>query len=74
MFNEEFYYCFRCITSERSPTLMPKRSPSVSTNDDTTTSGNEDNSRRESVNFKDNRTNSAPEVPLLPDGTIDFDG
>lgn len=61
------------MIADCSPTLTPKRSPSVSTNDDTAASGNEDGSRRESVNIRENINNSS-EVPLLPDGTIDFDG
>lgn len=61
------------MIADCSPTLTPKRSPSVSTNDDTAASGNEDGSRRESVNIRENVNNSS-EVPLLPDGSIDFDG
>lgn len=43
-------------------------------NNDNVTSANENDSSRESVSIKGGRTNSAPEVPLLPDGNIDFDG
>lgn len=66
------FLCCRRLATDRSPTLTPKRSPSVSTNDDAAASGNEDNSRREAA--KDGSRNFTPEVPLLPDGTIDFDG
>ncbi|XP_065212869.1 oxysterol-binding protein-related protein 9 isoform X2 [Planococcus citri] len=62
----------RHMIADCSPTLTPKRSPSVSTNDDTAASGNEDGSRRESVITRENINNSS-EVPLLPDGSIDFD-
>ena len=68
-----FSFCFcvyRRIASDRSPASTPQRSVSASMNDDNVTSANENDSRRESINIK----NSAPEVPLLPDGNIDFDG
>lgn len=62
------------MIADCSPTLTPKRSPSVSTNDDTAASGNEDGSRRASINTTRENVNNSSEVPLLPDGSIDFDG
>ncbi|KAK7586239.1 hypothetical protein V9T40_004115 [Parthenolecanium corni] len=63
----------RRLASGHSPTLTPQRSVSASMNNDNVTSANENDSSRESVSIKGGRTNSAPEVPLLPDGNIDFD-
>lgn len=69
-----FFSSNRRLASDHSLTSTPQRSVSASMNDDNVTSTNENDSRRESVSLKDGRTNSPPEVPLLPDGNIDFDG